>query len=62
MYSVGASYAHVHVQQKRQKEKLKQKMEDGRAKNGSADKMAVDASKCDRNKVYPDAFVTPIKD
>ncbi|KZV49753.1 hypothetical protein F511_07304 [Dorcoceras hygrometricum] len=30
MSSVGASYGHVHVQKRRQKEKLKKKMEDER--------------------------------
>ncbi|KAI3462033.1 hypothetical protein Pfo_018696 [Paulownia fortunei] len=62
MSSTGASYAHVYVQQKRQKERMK-KMEEERARNGDGgvvEKVIVDDSKSGRNKkVHPGNFMSP---
>ncbi|KAL8475044.1 hypothetical protein ACS0TY_030716 [Phlomoides rotata] len=61
MSSIGASYAHVYVQQKRQKEKMK-KMEEQKAKNGQTEnRVIVDEGKtsCRSKRVHPQNFMSP---
>lgn len=62
MSSTGASYAHVYVQQKRQKERLK-KMEEERAKNGGGgvvENVILEEGKSGRSKkVHPGNFMSP---
>lgn len=54
MSSIGASYAHVHVQQKRQKDKMKKMEEQRAAKNGTTENRVIVNS----NKVHPGNFMS----
>ena len=64
MSSIGANYAHIHVQQQRQKEKLK-RMEEERAQKdgggGMVEKIA-DDRRGKSNKVHPGGFMSPGSD